>query len=53
MLVVCFKRLGGDFGVIEKHISLSLSPIEGLKIATGKRPLSFWIISSANALLKV
>ena len=25
MFVVCLKRLGGDFGVIEKHISLSLS----------------------------
>jgi hypothetical protein len=36
-----------------KKAYFSLSPIEGLKIATGKRPLNVWIISSAIALLKV
>ena len=45
---VCFKKVKRD---IDKHISYSL--IEGLKIATGKRPFRFWIMSSATALLYV
>ena len=42
-----FNMLGG----YRQHICHS--PNEGLKIATDRRPLSFWIMSSATALLNV
>ena len=46
--VLCALKVLGD---IAKHICLS--PSEGLKIATGRRPWNSWIIASATALLKV